>query len=223
MSVRRNAAAASKFDFFDYCGINISEEVGSNIGARGYDPLLSRDENIVRNTPMVRDILYKMRITKFNRGYEDKLSDGILCLIQCIDGFDPSKGLAFSTYAYESIKRYVRRRMTYDASVVVPPNATETHGQSKNHVPYPVDEQGKSLEEYTPDYRGGYRNNFDVEYEDTIEVLKTRVSELEFDCWNKRNKDTDIAKKHNLSKQRIGQVRAKYSDDVQRIYEQITS
>ncbi len=73
------------------------------------DPAL-RDRLIERYLPLARSVANRYRHTP--QSFEDVLQVASLALVKAVDGFDPERGLAFSSYAVPTmigeIKRYFR-------------------------------------------------------------------------------------------------------------------
>ena len=75
---------------------------------------------LVSNLKLISKILYK-RITISNPFYWDYFQEGVIGLLNCIEGFDTEKGYKFSTYSYMSIKRFIDRAVQENAHLVYKP------------------------------------------------------------------------------------------------------
>lgn len=72
--------------------------------------LEERNKRVEENLPLVTFCLKKLG-KDFN---EDYFQQGILELIRCVNNFDESKGIAFSTYAVKNIKLYLKEYIMRD-------------------------------------------------------------------------------------------------------------
>ncbi|MFN0118804.1 MAG: sigma-70 family RNA polymerase sigma factor [Elusimicrobiota bacterium] len=60
---------------------------------------------LARYSYLVRYVLGRMKVSLVpNLDHDDLESAGIICLIQTLDRFDPSRGIKFETYAYQRIQ-----------------------------------------------------------------------------------------------------------------------
>ncbi len=77
----------------------------------------SRDEIIIKNTPLVHSVANRFR----GRGvdYEDLFQAGCIGLIKAVDNFDESKGFKFSTYAVPVIMGEIKRLFRDGGSIKI--------------------------------------------------------------------------------------------------------
>jgi RNA polymerase sigma factor for flagellar operon FliA len=66
----------------------------------------TREEIILRYVPLVHYVLHRMTI-EHSSEYEDLVSQGLLGLINAVDRFDATRGIAFSTYAMHRIRGHI--------------------------------------------------------------------------------------------------------------------
>lgn len=102
----------------------------------GYDKKL-RNELVVKNIKLVTFLVNKFYDKKKLKGLsqterEDLQQDGIIGLFEAIDGFDPTKGFMFSTYATWWVRQACRR--TRGNSVHVPPHITAQLNKMKKKL-----------------------------------------------------------------------------------------
>ena len=65
----------------------------------------SRVENIIVRSNLRLVVSLAQRSKMVSLDPHDRLSAGLMCLVRCINGFDPSKGFKFSTYLTRSVLR----------------------------------------------------------------------------------------------------------------------
>ena len=77
----------------------------------------AREALVLQNTPLVKSIVKRF----LGRGseYEDLFQLGSLGLLKAIEGFDPSFGVRFSTYAVPMITGEIRRFLRDDGPLKV--------------------------------------------------------------------------------------------------------
>lgn len=69
--------------------------------------MISKEELINQNMPIVRSIASKYYTNKIGMEYEDLVSYGVMGLLDASDKFDEGKGVKFSTYASIRITSYI--------------------------------------------------------------------------------------------------------------------
>lgn len=85
---------------------------------KGYSYM--REILLVSNLKLISKILFK-RISFSNPFYWDYFQEGVIGLLNCIEGFDIEKGYRFSTYSYMSIKRFIDRAVQENVHIVHKP------------------------------------------------------------------------------------------------------
>lgn len=114
-----------------------------------YDKKL-RNELVVKNIKLVTYLVNKFYGKKRLNGLsqterEDLQQDGIVGLFEAIDGFDPTKGFMFSTYATWWVRQACRR--TRGNSVHVPPHITA----QLNKIKKKLKTKGKTIDNISYD------------------------------------------------------------------------
>ncbi|MGL5756437.1 MAG: sigma-70 family RNA polymerase sigma factor [Paraclostridium sp.] len=69
--------------------------------------MISKEELINQNMPIVKSIAYKYYTNKIGMEFEDLVSYGVMGLLDASDKFDEEKGVKFSTYASIRITSYI--------------------------------------------------------------------------------------------------------------------
>ncbi|MGL5642791.1 MAG: sigma-70 family RNA polymerase sigma factor [Paraclostridium sp.] len=69
--------------------------------------MISKEELINQNMPIVKSIAYKYYTNKIGMEFEDLVSYGVMGLLDASDKFDKEKGVKFSTYASIRITSYI--------------------------------------------------------------------------------------------------------------------
>jgi RNA polymerase primary sigma factor len=84
-----------------------------------------RDELVTRNTRLVASIAGRYR--DMGVPFRDLVQEGIVGLIEAVDGFDPERG-RLSTYAVPKIRRAIVNALKTDRAMTVPRNAVDDIG-----------------------------------------------------------------------------------------------
>jgi len=79
----------------------------SQLGAARKQIMVIRERIVTANLPIVVKLAQRMRCPGVSG--DEFVSEGLLKLLQCVDGFDETRGFKFSTYLYRSLLRMFYR------------------------------------------------------------------------------------------------------------------
>ena len=183
--------------------------------------LEERNKKVEENLPLVTFSLQKLGVS-FD---EDYFQQGVLELIRCVDRFDDTKGIKFSTYAVKNIKLYLKEYISRDK--ILRPKRTGVKGrvyappcESFEKVVY----NNGNAEEITL----GDTIADDFEIENNTLMLDISML-IQRDLISKRdvnifldfhiNKETkrNIGNKYNLSQRQVTSVLEKTKAELQRL------
>lgn len=110
----------------------------------------TRDELVVNNEPLVWTVAQRLRRPP-GMELEDLVQEGVIALCTCADYFDPTRGVAFSTYVYVSVRCRMLRYLNANWSMIRVPVSTESsrikyaEDRQRARQVAPIDEASEAL------------------------------------------------------------------------------
>lgn len=135
-----------------------------------------RNQICVKNVNLVRYVMKKLS----SNNNEDIFHEGVLGLMRAIEKYEPEKGYAFSTYAYNWIYHYVSRYITENRRLIkIPTNKAELAYKINSLCQKYVAKYGEEpdIESFIKEYEG--KNISEKHIRDVFPIRDTKIISLE--------------------------------------------